>query len=79
METDSCLRCSRCGVWKEPDEFHRNKAAKSGRKNYCKVCLAAYRKRRRAAVNQLLDPAEADRLARTLIRMGWVPPPTENI
>ena len=31
-------RCSRCGVCKPLDEFHRNRARRDGRQNFCKPC-----------------------------------------
>ncbi len=31
-------RCSRCGVWKDLDGFHRNKYGLNGRNSQCKEC-----------------------------------------
>lgn len=38
MEPDNRIRCPSCGEFKRPDDFVRNRAAKSGRGGYCKPC-----------------------------------------
>lgn len=35
--------CTRCGVEKPLDGFHRDKSKKDGRQTYCKACNAAWR------------------------------------
>jgi Recombination endonuclease VII len=32
------MRCSRCGLDKDPEDFPRNKNTRSGRHCYCKLC-----------------------------------------
>lgn len=34
-------RCTRCGLTKLVEEFHKNKARKDGLQTYCKPCMAA--------------------------------------
>jgi hypothetical protein len=52
LEADPSMRfCSRCGGWKERDEFAVDRARTAGRKNVCKACdsarsLARYYERR---------------------------------
>jgi hypothetical protein len=44
------MRCRDCGLEKDPDDFPRNRAAKSGRRASCKTCHNA---RTRATVKRL--------------------------
>lgn len=37
--------CSKCGMFKKWDEFHKNKATVTGRVGYCRPCLKAYGER----------------------------------
>ena len=37
--------CTKCGVWKPLDDFHKQKAGKFGRHPVCKVCTAEYNQR----------------------------------
>ena len=37
--------CTKCGVVKPLDGFHRNKAGAGGRRSYCKECVREYRRR----------------------------------
>jgi hypothetical protein len=34
--------CSRCGTWKEPGEYGKDRGKKSGLRSYCKTCRAEY-------------------------------------
>jgi hypothetical protein len=38
MDPKSLARCPRCEEYKPPEEFVRNRSAKSGRGGYCKPC-----------------------------------------
>ena len=36
--------CSKCGVWKPLEEYHKRKTSKDGRRSECKECQKEYRK-----------------------------------
>ena len=37
-------KCSKCGLWKNPDDFHRHKSTKDGLRSMCKDCKRRYAK-----------------------------------
>lgn len=39
-------RCSRCNIWKRPDEYTKNKSKSDGFCDKCKTCLKEYRHER---------------------------------
>lgn len=41
----STKRCSKCGEWKELDEFHNNSGRPDGKAYWCKVCQLASNER----------------------------------
>lgn len=41
-------RCSRCGEVKPLDDFHRRRSSRDGRQPYCKACIAARYRQRKA-------------------------------
>lgn len=40
---DGKLKCSTCGQLKRPEDFHKRRAAKTGRQSQCKQCTREYR------------------------------------
>lgn len=41
-------RCSRCGEVKPLDDFHRHRSRRDGRQPFCKACIAARYRQRKA-------------------------------
>lgn len=47
--------CTRCGVEKPLEEFHRNKDGKFGRMSLCKVCKAEYYETNREQIRRYYE------------------------
>lgn len=58
-----CKRCSRCGEYKELDQFHKRTASSDGRQSVCKECKRAEaktpRERERRSRNSRHEPKYA--------------------
>ena len=46
---DGRFRCSRCGAWKLPEDFHRSTSAATGRQSECRECTKVYQAAYKAA------------------------------
>jgi len=65
---DGKFRCSRCGAWKVPEDFHSDASTATGRHAYCRECDNA-----RAAARHAANPEKRryNSRAGTLRRKGW--------
>jgi len=65
---DGRLRCSKCGAWKLPEDFHRDASRPAGRQSSCRECVKVYDAARYAANP---EKALAGVRAVRLRRKGW--------
>lgn len=60
VDGELLLMCTKCGIWKEPDQFHLNSGNASGRMARCIECRAQPSKRKRRKWQRRPEAVNAD-------------------